>query len=586
MSRTRLQCHQNPLWVQTFVCILACLYFFSGCPPDSQAQERLGVAPPRRPGPVEPSFPKSQAPPLSEPVLPTVPTVPSRDKAHVPGPRIFVRRIQISGSTVFSQTELAALTEPYTDRYVSSDELEELRRALTQLYIDKGYINSGAILPDQTVVNGVVHFHIIEGDLTEVTITGLRWFREGYIRKRVTLGVERPLNIGTLQTRLQFLQRDSRIERLHAELRPGVRLGESELQVRVEEYVPFFVALEFNNYQSPTVGEKRGLITLAHRNVTGHGDIFNVTFGRSPGLKLQIDTSYTLPLNAYDTTVSFRYRRNQSSVIEDQFADLNIGSRSEVFTHTLRHTLYRTLQREFSLSLSVERLESKTFLLDEPFSFSLGADKGEARDTALRLSLEWLDHTLTQVVAMRSRFSLGIDALGATINDDPDLPDGRFFAWLGQFQWAKRLGVQDIQLLFRLDVQLTTEPLLPLEQIAIGGRFSVRGYQENQLVRDNGLIVSLESRIPLIRSKRWAEFVQVIPFVDFGRGWNRQVPTLDPKTLVSIGLGLRWAATLVPALPLRSQLEVFWGYKLKDVNTGGGSLQDKGVHLQVALAAF
>jgi hemolysin activation/secretion protein len=389
-----------------------------------------------------------------------------------------------------------------------------------------------------------------------------------------------------LQTRLLHLQQDDRIIRLHADLRPGVQLGESVLRLRIEERVPVFVALEFNNHLSPTVGAERGLITVAHQNLTGHGDVFTFTFGRSTGLALQIDTSYTLPLNARDTTVSLRYRRNNSSVVEDRFKPLQIASRSEIFTLALRHPLYRTLRREFALGLSVERLESKTFLLADPFPFSSGTEDGETRDTALRFSQEWLDHTPSQVVAIRSRFSVGIDALDATINNDPDSPDGRFFAWLGQFQWARRLGVRDMQLLFRLDVQLTTEPLLPLEQIAIGGRFSVRGYRENQLVRDNGLLVSVEFSLPLIRNTRWAEFVQVVPFIDFGRGWNRKVATPAPSTLVSLGLGLRWAVILQTTLPVRSQIEVFWGYKLKNVETEGGNLQDKGLHLQLVVAAF
>jgi hemolysin activation/secretion protein len=501
-------------------------------------------------------------------------------------PRVFVRQILVTGSTVFSEQELAEVTAPYVNRSVTSEDLEVLRLALTRFYINKGYINSGAILPDQTVVGGVITFHIIEGTLTEVTLEGQRWFRERYLRQRLALDVVPPLNIGTLQERLQLLQQDDRIERLQAELSPGVRLGESVLHVRVEERLPFLVALEFNNYQSATIGAERGLITVAHQNLTGNGDILSVTYGRSAGLDLQIDTSYSLPLNARDTTVSLRYQRNASSVIEEPFTALDITSRSEVYTLTLRQPLWRTLSQELALALSVEHLRSETLLLDEPFAFSPGTQDGKAADTALRLTLEWLDRTPSRVLAVRSRFSLGVDALGATINDQADVPDGRFLAWLGQFQYGRRLGVQDIQLLFRLDVQLTTDPLLPLGQMAIGGRFSVRGYRENQLVRDNGLIASLESRIPLVRNAPWAEYVQVVPFVDFGWGWNRKVDTPDPTTLLSIGLGLRWGATWRVAVPLRTQAEVFWGYKLKDVRTEGGNLQDKGLHLQFVVSAF
>jgi hemolysin activation/secretion protein len=76
--------------------------------------------------------------------------------------------------------------------------------------------------------------------------------------------------------------------------------------------------------------------------------------------------------------------------------------------------------------------------------------------------------------------------------------------------------------------------------------------------------------------------------VDFGWGWNQKISTPDPTTLTSVGLGLRWAATLVAAVPVRAQFEVFWGYKLQDVDvdTEGGDLQDHGLHLQFVVAAF
>jgi hemolysin activation/secretion protein len=419
-------------------------------------------------------------------------------------------------------------------------------------------------------------------------VDGNRWFRDSYLRKRLAVDIRPPLNIGTVQQRLQFLQQDDRIERLEAELRPGVQLGESELYVRVTERPPFFVALEFNNYQSPSVGAERGLLTVAHRNLTGHGDILSTTYSRSAGLDLQVDASYTLPLTVQDTTVKLRYQRNDSSVVEARFAPLDIDSQSEIYTITLRQPFFRTLRQEFALALSGEHLRSKTtFSGGDPFPFLSGPEDGEAVDTAVRLTAEWLDRTPNQVLAVRSRFSLGVDVLCATIRDNADIPDGRFFAWLGQFQWGRRVGARDIQLFFRLDAQLTTEPLLPLEQIAVGGRFSVRGYQENTLVRDNGLIGSLEAQIPLVRNTRWAEVVQVIPFVDAGWGWNQHIPTPEPRVLASVGLGVRWTATWpVATVPIRTQIEVFWGYRLLARDTAGEGLQDKGLHLQAVVAAF
>jgi hemolysin activation/secretion protein len=494
-----------------------------------------------------------------------------------------VRDIRVVGSTVFSTEELAAVTAPYVNRELTAEDLEELRLALTRFYIERGYVTSGAILPDQTVSEGVITFQIIEGEIDQIEITDNKWFRSGYIRRRLALGARPPVNINALQRRLQLLQQDDRIERLNAELRPGVQLGKSELHVRVEDRIPFSVALEFNNHQSPTVGAERGLISIAHRNLTGNGDILSVTYGRSSGLDPQIDASYTLPLTARDTTASFRYRRNATVVVEEPFDEFNFESTSEVFELALRHPFYRTLQQEFALEIMLARLDSET--ISDTFETMRRFTSPQGTDTAVRIAQEWLDRTQNQVLALRSRFSVGVDILGAKVFNSMG-HDEHFFVWLGQFQYACRLTDWDLQTILRLDLQLSNDPLLPLEQIAVGGRFSVRGYRENQLVRDNGLIFSIETRVPLVRNKPWADFIHLAPFIDFGHAWNSDTPTLTPTKIASIGAGLRWALTLPVAFPLRSQFEIYWGYPLIDVDTPGGDLQDLGLHLQFVVAAF
>ncbi len=522
----------------------------------------------------------AQPGPAPRQILPPIPpsTTP-QDQPRLPLRRVFVRKIAFTGATAFSKVELAVIAAPYVNRELTFGELEALRLDLTRLYAQHGYLNSGAIIPDQKVSNGVITLHIIEGELTDVAVTGNRWFRADYLRRRLALDITPPLSMTALQERLQRLQQDARIQRLQAELKPGLRLGEGVLHVDVEETLPFHVALEFNNHRSPSVGAERGLVTLAHRNLTGHGDILSATYGVTRDLKLHLDASYTLPLSARDTTLNLRYRRNDTDIVETSFSSLDITTTSEVAGITLRHPLYRALGREFALGVSAERLHSEA-------EFDLFSFTEKATHTALRFSQEWLNRSQRQVLAIRSRFSLGVAALGATISTTSDVPDGRFFAWLGQLQWLQRFGDRDIRLLFRLDVQLSTEPLLALEQIAVGGRFSVRGYRENLLVRDNGLIASIESQIPLLRDVSWAEVVQIMPFVDFGRGWNRNIPTPDPTILISLGLGLRWAYTWAKPIPWRAQLEVYWGHALKDVDTPGNDIQDQGLHIQWVMSTL
>ena len=93
--------------------------------------------------------------------------------------------------------------------------------ALTLLYVNNGYVNSGAILPDQKVTEGVVTYQIIEGRLTAVDVEGNRWFRSSYFQKRFFLDAGPPLNVNLLQRRLQLLLEDS----AHPAAECGVEAG-------------------------------------------------------------------------------------------------------------------------------------------------------------------------------------------------------------------------------------------------------------------------------------------------------------------------------------------------------------------------
>jgi hypothetical protein len=63
--------------------------------------------------------------------------------------RVFVKEIRVTGSTVFSPDDLAKVTAPYTNREITSEDLESLRQALTLHYVNRGYFTSGAVVPDQ-----------------------------------------------------------------------------------------------------------------------------------------------------------------------------------------------------------------------------------------------------------------------------------------------------------------------------------------------------------------------------------------------------------------------------------------------------
>ena len=519
-----------------------------------------------------------------QPVLPPVETPPwAKDKLSAQQ-RVFVREFRFEGNKAISTNELARVVAPFVSKELTSEQLEEARRAVTLHYVNRGYINSGAVLPDQTIKDGIVRLKIVEGALSAVNIKGNRWLSESYIKSRAARGAGTPLNMNGLRDSLQVLRENPNVKQVNAELKPGVAPGESVLDVQVKEQMPLRLGVEMNNYRPPSVGSEEILLNAAHMNLTGHNDPLSISYGiahANDGFEFSglnnFGGSYTLPLNAADTTLSVFGSRNDFAVIEEPFNELDIESESHRYGLSLRHPVWRSGNRELALAITGERRHSETFLLGEPFSLSPGAVDGETDITAVRFVQEWTARGQNHVFAVRSTLSWGVDAFHAT--DDGSERDAKFFSWLGQVQYLRRLFDTPAIVVLRADAQWTGDQLLAMEQFSVGGATSVRGYRENQLVRDRAVISGVEVRVPVWTDKAGNNLVQLAPFFDFGGAWNVDADN-EPETITSAGIGLM-------VTPNRHvNCSIFWGHRFREFEGQHGNVQDLGIHFRLAVDVF
>ena len=507
--------------------------------------------------------------PLTLPPRPEVPPAAELSRQA----RVFIKEIRLSGNTVFSTEELSEITRPYENRVITSGELQAVRYALTLFYIDRGYINSGAIIPDQNVTDGSVNIRIIEGELTSIDVTGNERLRQDYISDRIALRAGPPLNIVRLGEQLQIMQQNPRLERINATLEPGAEPGQSTLHVDIHEAQPYQLWAAVDNHQSPSVGGEQVRLWGLHQNLTGRGDTAQFEFGHAEGLD-EWNASYAIPLNARDTTLRLYYDRIDSEVVESPFDDLDIKSDEETISLSLTQPFYLSPSRTFNLGLSLDLRESKNYLLGDPFPFTTGTDNGKIDLTVLRLSQEWLDRGRSQVLAVRSLLSAGVDAFGATVNGEAR--DGKFVSWLGQLQWARRIGSSSSQVIFRSDAQLANGGLPSMEQFTVGGADTVRGYRENRLVADTGFVASVELRIPVYNSASGNFEVQVAPFVDYGYASSRTSPDLLRNEISSTGIGL------LGTLFGRIDFSLYYGHAFQDFDNGEDDIQDDGLSFRLS----
>ena len=577
-------------------------------PATSESPPEAEIEPTPLPGTeifLEPQLPPSEAPlrkrtlrlvppGVVEPILPPVNFEALARTGRLWSFHGVVKEFRFAGNHVFSNGQLTRVVEKYKGREINAEDLEQARQDLTLLYINKGYVNSGAVLPDQDGKNGIITFQLVEGRLTAVNLKGNFWFRPWWLRNEMRRGAGRPLNFNKLKEALQLLRQNPTISQINAELRPGGVPGESILDVDIRDTQPFRFAIEFDNKRPPSVGAEIVQARFTDLNVTGHNDLLEIIYGIATskgadsfedfdfsGLD-NISGTYVFPVTPWATTLALNAAKSNTSVLQAPFTSLNINSELEDYSGTIRQPLYHTLSNEFAVSLTAEKRRAKTFLLGMPFSLSPGAVNGVTSDFALRFVQEFVNRSQLHVLALRSSFNVGIDAFGAT-NSGME-PDAEFFYWLGQSQYIRRLWNTDNLLVLRLNAQFSNNPLFNIEQFVLGGSETVRGYIENDILRDNGIFGSAEVRVPVWYGKEHHPILMVAPFFDIGSGWNvktKQIPDTQLETLPSLGVGLIFQPTR------RVFAQFYWGYAFnRDLVPSGNNLQDYGIHFFVSVNAF
>ncbi len=546
-----------------------------------------------------PAIPKLElnAPQEYAPVLPDV--TPGENGALYE-PTICVKEFDFIGNHAFGSGTLAKQIVQYTGRKITSEELEAARQTITLYYVNHGYINSGALLPDQDPKDGVIHLQVVEGKLTSIVVTGNHWFQTWWLRNEMRQAGGEPLNFNHLKEGMQVLRENPTISQVNAELQPGGAPGESQLKMEVQDHQPFRASIEINNYRPPSVGSTIAEAHISDLNLTGNNDPLLLTYGIATSTPGGFELSdfdnaavdYRFPISPWRTTMELGADKNNSGILAAPFNQLDIVSKLTEYHASVHQPVFENPKRSLILTAELDSRRSRTFLFGEPFTLSPGANNGVEDVTVPRFIQEFVDRSQVHVFSFRSQFSLGIDAIRSTINETS--PDGHFFSWLGQSQYIRRLGDSDCLVIGRLSGQIADRPLLSLEQLELGGISSVRGYLENQVLSDNGILASIEFRVPLWEDKDKNSIVSLAPFTDLGIGWDNVEVDAPADTggtggnlgrqgviLPSVGCGL----LVNPCKYLSGQIYYGYGINRRQV-PDGDSLQNQGVEFSITFNAL
>ncbi len=514
--------------------------------------------------------------------------------------RIKINQFTFTGNSIFSDQELSDITKNYRNKLISIEQLMEVKQLISRHYIDKGYINSGAVLADQKISSGIVKFTIIEGVLSTTEIHGNNKISSSYIQNKLAAWMPNhalaesdkqvPLNLFKLQQSLKLLEQDPLIDKINAQLTPGLIPGQSNLSLGVVEAQAYQLSFVYNNYRVPSVGSTQGRVQLKHNNLFGSGETFFLDYGL---LNAQDDflLAFSMPLDANKTAISLSYEKTSDAVIQAPFEQLKFENDLSRLSINLSHRLHHSLSTEVSLGALIRQTGNETRLRDELFDFIAGTAKVDVNEIGVYLN--WVERNSEQVLAATGELDFAYNSI-YEVDSEPvtNLLDDYFTRFKGQFHWLQNHQLFNFtdktESLFRVNLQLTNTNVLPVNQFSVGGVGTVRGYRENSLIRDNGIAVSYELHIPIskisfagINNSHFSSQLSLVPFIDYAYVWNVDNNFLPARELYSVGLGLQWK------VDKKLAVDLYWGEALTDLDIKyDGDLQDKGIHFQMRFNLF
>ncbi|MDP2030732.1 MAG: ShlB/FhaC/HecB family hemolysin secretion/activation protein [Thiobacillus sp.] len=454
---------------------------------------------------------------------------------------------RVEGATVLPITVVEQAVYPHLGERKTLADVEKAREALEKAYHGAGYLTVLVSIPQQKVDGGRVTLAVTEAPVERLRVVESRYFSLGEIKAASPALAEGTVpNFNDMQKELAALNR-SGDRKITPVLRPGVTPGTVEIDLKVQDQLPFHGNVDVNNYYSQDTSKTRLEASLRWDNLWQKQHGLGLTFQTAPE---QPDESrvfalnYTVPLDS-GNYLAFYAVKSDSDVAA--VGTLNVVGNGEIFG--ARYILPLRGHEDFfhtaTLGVDYKSVDQTVALVD-----------GGGFDTPITympFTLGWDGTWLGQGYLGQGRVSKFGVAFNfnfrGTVDDEQEFADKRFegrasYAYLRGVFSHEETWASDWGMTVRGGWQLASRPLVSNEQFIIGGVNTVRGYLEAAALGDEGFNLTLEGRTPnFARHLTDAlDDLRLLAFVDGGNVYIQQpLPSQKANfTLAGTGIGLRF----------------------------------------------
>ncbi len=481
---------------------------------------------------VDPSGVVAKPSNMSEPIeLPAASTQTNQDRV----PRFTLVEAVFDGAKAVSAADLTDAWSAFRTKQVSIADLSAIGLRAEAIYADRGFPFVAVVVTPQQVKDGVVHFRVVEGHISDLKVLG----GDPVSRRQAAAA------FGPLVNREPLGSKDVETAYERAKAVPGLAIAGSLRKGNVQGGMDLVLQsrrrswsayANVNDYYPDVVGPFGVLAGVDHYGGSRYGDETSLQAysSLSAGRQVVVRVSHRRTLNTHGTSVSVMalgaWAQPGGSVAQLDLATRVYAGRvgvSQPLVSRLRRSLAAGAALDFnnqttkvfsSVGLTEDRLRIASVSLAGELRAANGAHLGVQLEGRKGLDLLGATH-------------LG-DALSSRFGADPQAAVGRLSMELETPLFRR------VKFTSRMDGQVANAPLTAPEQYVVGNLTIGRGYQPGAAFGDDVLAGSAELRFGPFKS---VHALRLEPFVfcDVVHLWSLTPGAASSRTLTSVGGGLR-----------------------------------------------
>ena len=444
-----------------------------------------------------------------------------------------LNQVNIVGNHVFSTAELEAIFKADLHHTITLAQLQKHVDAITEKYQTAGYFLSKAILPPQSIKNGVVKVEVVEGFISHIEIQGINNTALTYFLKHYEKNIKasKPIKLAELE-RMLLLINDVPGIQVKSVLAPDPKIQRAATLTLVTTYKPISLNATYDNYQTLFLGpyETNGFASLNSMIIPG-GTVFARALSSNHFKQLnyfEINDTQTLGTNGLVLNVdAFQTHTHPMFTL----TPLEIFGFSGDGNISLTYPLIRSRERTLSVLALGEYMSNNSKALGQLLY------NDEIRD--LTFGAVYNDVLWKGEDAINLTYVQGFNVFGANhqtltsrLGAVPNFSKLVFTASRTQYLTDR------FSLYALVTTQYTNKILFSAETMIYGGSYIGRGYDWAQFTGDRGVEGKAEFRVNTAPGTKFLKQVQYYGFYDAGKLWSL-ITGVRPISAASAGVGVR-----------------------------------------------